>query len=1467
MSAPEPAEPGKLTRRQRRAAKRRAAREVKAVSAADTLAKRTAGEPLSEAEHQQRVEAGKASAEKRRTIAAGAVAGAAAGAIASGIASEVKTRRVKAMWAGAVDRSRERWSAREIAARQQRAEAGAKARQARDELVAMRLKQHPAWGQASAERWADALRHDAAASAPGGSPVAAGASADDNYRALEAAYRAKAQAALEASGEWATLDAIERDAAIRPMGAQRARLRDKAKKMAREARERASPPPAAAPRGGPAPAAPGFDYFAGGKTHTSREAAIEAAKAHAAKMGQPSWIGVEGRQGFGRLGAVAADGTMTLPPEGVPDWLDAKPKAPKRPATNSAPGKAPAGPSPEALAAVSRWRNADAVRGLAEAREAVAERNAGVYPAKAAARAAGIQTTTGAGVRRFLSTNRLRHIPAGRLGRAAALGAGVGGALGLGGAWVLGKRTPGAPLSDAEVRQRREAAAARWAGHVAAGAAAGAAAEGLRQFGGRAVARLRAARQLQAGNAAAQAVDEAAEAKEASIRRGANVKRGKANAAWPTKTYAQHLGRQIAQRDEQARRIDVGERVDMDRHPKLADAPVDAYLDHYASETADMRAVRERARWVQRPARVSVGEGARSGQKEAVVRGLKRWTDPLDVPEVRAEYDQRLQGLLDEGHNQADAEKLLRKEKQFRRRRSTLKIEARAAAGGKVGAYTRRGRMVWPTADMIGAWQDEMTQDIRQRERAASSWAWDRAYRARKAAKQAARTGARAILARMPRISGRGAGLAALGGATLGAGVAAWRGLEKRELSEAERKQRIAAAFARWKKHAGDGEAIVMRAERGPAEGERLVYTSGSPATLAQYSHQGRIGVYAARKAGVIPANDERADRVTRALYRLRTREIDQHGDLDRMYRTSRTGFLKTREGRGFALQDDPKHLPRILDRLGADALAAPEYGRSYNPNRRTVIFRDASRLRRLGEVDLSKAAAHFPDTRKMVAAAAAATATPTPAQAEAGNYRKGKVQLHGLTIAIETPAGAERRGMGRDGKPWSVKMPGHYGYVLGTLGADGDHVDVTLGPQAHEPGPVWVIDQVNDGGRFDEHKAFLGWGTREAAIGAYDASFSDGKGPQRRKAVTRLSWPDFVAWLRQGNTEKPLAKVDEAAPDDGSWRVEREEGSSSGATTPADIASRVSEVFRVWMRDPAKARDAEGIGAAVQPVGDLFRQAAASVKPPLPPSPPGRPGDDGGRNFLVVDFDSRNPRIEAWARRYELDRIRAITDETRESIRAAVIAGVQSGLPIPEQARMIREAIGLAPNQAVWVRNYREELEEGELGKAMARQLRDRRHDPVLLRHIDSGEPLPADQVQRMVDSYHRRTLAFRATTIARTEGLRAANLGQVAGTRAYLEQDDTLTVIKTWIATTSDDRTREAHQDLNGQEVVGLETPFVWRNPRTGQEQRIRYPHDPEADADQVIRCRCGVGFRLVPKPEAGRLRAVDPTKENPT
>ncbi|MEQ6437219.1 PLxRFG domain-containing protein [Comamonas sp. w2-DMI] len=145
----------------------------------------------------------------------------------------------------------------------------------------------------------------------------------------------------------------------------------------------------------------------------------------------------------------------------------------------------------------------------------------------------------------------------------------------------------------------------------------------------------------------------------------------------------------------------------------------------------------------------------------------------------------------------------------------------------------------------------------------------------------------------------------------------------------------------------------------------------------------------------------------------------------------------------------------------------------------------------------------------------------PTEAQKDAGNYRKGHVRLNGHDISIENPAGSRRR-------PEWPPLQNHYGYIKGSLGADKDHVDVFMTDRAHEADlPVFVVDQVNKDGSFDEHKVVLGAADEAEARKTYLGNYA--KGWTGLGAITQMTQDEFKAWVRDpAKTKKPAGKTEE---------------------------------------------------------------------------------------------------------------------------------------------------------------------------------------------------------------------------------------------------------------------------------------------------------------------------------------------------
>lgn len=135
----------------------------------------------------------------------------------------------------------------------------------------------------------------------------------------------------------------------------------------------------------------------------------------------------------------------------------------------------------------------------------------------------------------------------------------------------------------------------------------------------------------------------------------------------------------------------------------------------------------------------------------------------------------------------------------------------------------------------------------------------------------------------------------------------------------------------------------------------------------------------------------------------------------------------------------------------------------------------------------------------------------PTEAQKEAGNYKKGHIKINGFDVSIEQPVGSVRSGKDASGKEWSQVMNNTYGYIRGTESVDGDHIDVFLGPDMNSD-MVYVVDQVNTDGSFDEHKVMMGFSSLEDARSAYLSNY--GEGWQGLGNITGVALDEFKKWI-----------------------------------------------------------------------------------------------------------------------------------------------------------------------------------------------------------------------------------------------------------------------------------------------------------------------------------------------------------------
>lgn len=150
----------------------------------------------------------------------------------------------------------------------------------------------------------------------------------------------------------------------------------------------------------------------------------------------------------------------------------------------------------------------------------------------------------------------------------------------------------------------------------------------------------------------------------------------------------------------------------------------------------------------------------------------------------------------------------------------------------------------------------------------------------------------------------------------------------------------------------------------------------------------------------------------------------------------------------------------------------------------------------------------------------------PTEAQKKSGNYKKGHVKFGGYDYTIENPKGSYRSGVDENGKEWKQKINDTYGYIRGKFGKDGDHLDMFINDNAdldNWNGDVFVVDQVNPDGKFDEHKVMYGYGSLDEAKKAYLSNYE--KGWTGLGNITPVSKADFDKWLDKSNRKlKPFA-------------------------------------------------------------------------------------------------------------------------------------------------------------------------------------------------------------------------------------------------------------------------------------------------------------------------------------------------------
>ena len=241
----------------------------------------------------------------------------------------------------------------------------------------------------------------------------------------------------------------------------------------------------------------------------------------------------------------------------------------------------------------------------------------------------------------------------------------------------------------------------------------------------------------------------------------------------------------------------------------------------------------------------------------------------------------------------------------------------------------------------------------------------------------------------------------------------------------------------------------------------------------------------------------------------------------------------------------------------------------------------------------------------------------------------------------------------------------------------------------------------------------------------------------------------------------------------------------------------------------------------------------------------------------VVIRFNIRNPRAEAWLANRSSNLVTRIVEDQRAAIRAALQAGMERGVNPRTAALDIvgrvnratgkREGgiIGLTSTQEAAARAARDELASGDaalLRNYLTRERRDRRFDRSVASAIREGRPVPAAIVASATDRYRARLLELRGSTIARTEALASLH---AARQEAYLQAVEDGKVAEADIRrvwqSAGDIRVRHTHAILHGKSA-GLREPF-----RSASGAMLMFPGDPSAPPSETINCRCNLNYRI--------------------
>lgn len=243
--------------------------------------------------------------------------------------------------------------------------------------------------------------------------------------------------------------------------------------------------------------------------------------------------------------------------------------------------------------------------------------------------------------------------------------------------------------------------------------------------------------------------------------------------------------------------------------------------------------------------------------------------------------------------------------------------------------------------------------------------------------------------------------------------------------------------------------------------------------------------------------------------------------------------------------------------------------------------------------------------------------------------------------------------------------------------------------------------------------------------------------------------------------------------------------------------------------------------------------------------------------NRVLISFDGRHPRAEAWTRSMAGTLIEGINAQQIQMVRTVVAAGLQAGrhssaiaLDIVGRKNLItgkREGgfLGLNSGQTDTLITAWDDLSSGDpkrLKHYLSLKSRDRRFDAIVNKAIKDGTKIPTKTIDAISQGHKSKMLLQRGKTIAKDQAHTALASGQHEGWAQLIESGAVKAedVTKRWQHNLNIPA-RPDHQAMSGT-VVTFNQPF-----KMPDNTLMQHDHDPAGGPKNNLHCHCYTFYRL--------------------